>query len=179
VKGDEAHHRFGEVVLPHLQDGLALARWLVASRHDAEDIVQDACLRALAAIGSYDGRGSRAWFLTIVRNTSFTWLTKNRPKDLVQVGDMSELDAYAPSTVDGGEASNPEAVLMRKLEDAAVEGAIARLPHTFREIVVLRDVNGLSYKEISAMLTVPIGTVMSRLARGRGLLLADIERGAR
>ena len=178
MNGNQAHERFREVVLPHLKDGLALARWLVASRHDAEDIVQDACMRALGAIGGYDGRNARAWFLTIVRNTSFTWLAKNRPKDLVQVADMSEFDAQPSTVMDSTETSNPETTLLKKLQDAAVESAIERLPHTFREIVVLRDVNGFSYKEIAAMLTIPIGTVMSRLSRGRGMLLAAIEQSA-
>lgn len=179
VSGNEAHRRFREIVLPHLGDALALARWLTASRYDAEDVVQDACIRALAAIGSYEERGARAWFLSIVRNTCFTWLAKNRPKDLVLVGGLSDLDVRAARMVDDHDASTPETALLEKLDEGALQTAIEALPHPFREVVVLRDISGLSYKEIAAMLAMPIGTVMSRLARGRGLLAAGLERTAR
>lgn len=160
--------------MPHLGDALALARWLTGSRHDAEDVVQEACIRALAGLDSYQGRGAGAkpWLLSIVRNTCFTWLAKNRPKDLVLVGAMSDLDDAQSASRET--VPSPEAALIRKAEEATVQAAIEAVPHPFREVLVLRDVNGLSYKEIAGMLATPIGTVMSRLARGRSLLAAQL-----
>lgn len=174
----EPADRFRDVVLPHLGDALALARWLTGSRHDAEDVVQDACIRALAGLKAYDGRGDRAWLLSIVRNTCFTWLGKNRPKSLVLVGSTSDLDTVPAADVEGADAS-PETALIQKADEAAVQRAIEALPVPFREVLVLRDINGLSYKDIASMLKMPIGTVMSRLARARGLLAADIGRTVR
>ena len=176
VNANRASERFREVVLPHLADALALARWLTGSSHDAEDVVQDACIRALAGIGNYDGRNARAWVLTIVRNTSFTWLAKHRSKTLVMVGDMASIDEASQAGTDET-APTPEAELIRKADAATIERAIAALPHLFRETLVLRDVSGLSYKEIATMLALPIGTVMSRLSRARTLLSAAIGEG--
>lgn len=169
-------HRFDEVVLPHLGDALALARWLTGNRHDAEDVVQDACIRALSGLATYEGRGAKPWLLTIVRNTCFTWLARNRPKDLVLAGsaaDLDEIDAGAAGWDEG-----PEIALIRKAEEAAIQAAIAAAPHPFREVLVLRDVIGLSYKEIAHMMEVPIGTIMSRLARGRSLVAAQLGKSA-
>jgi RNA polymerase sigma-70 factor (ECF subfamily) len=166
--------RFNEVVLPHLGDALALARWLTGNAADAEDVVQDACIRALAGIDRYDGRNARAWVLAIVRNTCFTWLAKHRPKSLIVAGDMSMIDELAQTSSVGELPASPEAELIRKADLAAVETAIAALPHLLREVLVLRDVSGLSYKEIAAMLAVPIGTVMSRLSRARSHLAAAV-----
>jgi RNA polymerase sigma factor (sigma-70 family) len=163
------------VVLPHLADALALARWLTGSRHDAEDVVQDACIRALQGIDAYEGLNSRAWVLTVVRNTCFTWLAKHRSKSLVLVGDMSAIDEASQAGTEG-HIPSPEAELIREADMATVEASIAALPHPFREVLVLRDVSGLSYKEIAKMLTLPIGTVMSRLARARGLLAVAVEK---
>ena len=174
VNADRATERFREVVLPHLGDALALARWLTGSAHDAEDVVQEACIRALAGIGNYDGRNARAWVLTIVRNTSFTWLAKHRSKSLVMVGDMTAIDEVSQGSGELG--PTPEAELIRKADAVTIEQAIAALPHVFRETLVLRDVSGLSYKEIATMLALPIGTVMSRLSRARLLLATAIER---
>jgi RNA polymerase sigma factor (sigma-70 family) len=170
-----SNQRFREVVLPHLADALSLARWLTGSRHDAEDVVQDACIRALQGIDTYEGRNARAWVLTVVRNTCFTWLAKHRPKSLVLVGDMSEIDEVSQAGTER-HIPSPEVELIREADMATVEASIAALPHPFREVLVLRDVNGLSYKEIANMLTLPIGTVMSRLARARGLLAVTIEK---
>ncbi len=164
--------RFAEVVLPHLGDALSLARWLTGNATDAEDVVQEACLKAHAGIAGFAGGNARAWLLTIVRNASYTWMARNRPRAVVAVGDLADLDDVSPPP--DGDADSPEAALIAKADAAAVEAAIARLPQAFRETLVLRDVNGLSYREISAMLGVPQGTVMSRLARARGLLIADI-----
>ena len=170
---DQSGQRFREVVLPHLADALALARWLTGSGADAEDVVQEACIRALAGIRTYDGRNARAWLLTIVRNASYTWLAKQRSKTLVLVGDLAAIDGLAQSGLEEP-GPTPEAALIRKADTATVDRAIAALPHPFREVLVLRDVSGLSYKEIAQMLTLPIGTVMSRLARARALLATAI-----
>jgi RNA polymerase sigma-70 factor (ECF subfamily) len=164
--------RFQDVVVPHLGDALALARWLTGNLHDAEDVVQDACLRALSGLATYEGRGAKPWLLAIVRNTCFTWLGKNRPRDLVLAGTPSDLDEI--ETQDTPHDEGPEAALIRKAEGAAVQAAIAAVPHPYREVLVLRDINGLSYKEIAQMLKAPIGTVMSRLARGRSLLAVHL-----
>jgi RNA polymerase sigma factor (sigma-70 family) len=172
---DRANERFGEVVLPHLADALALARWLTNSRQDAEDVVQDACVRALQNIDAYRGPNARAWVLAIVRNTCFNWLAKHRPKTLVMVGDMTAVDEVAHAQPDAHSPS-PETELIRKAELATVEASIAALPHLYREVLILRDLNGLSYKEIADMLAVPIGTVMSRLARARAALAAAVVR---
>ena len=164
--------RFAEVVLPHLGDALALARWLTGNTADAEDVVQEACLKAHAGIAGFSGGNARAWLLTIVRNASYTWMARNRPRAVVAVGDLADLDDVSP--VPDSDADSPEAALIAKANTAAVEAAIAGLPDAFRETVVLRDINGLSYREIATMLGVPQGTVMSRLARARGLLMTEL-----
>lgn len=174
LSSQAASERFGDVVLPHLADALALARWLTGNQHDAEDVVQEACMRALAGIDGYAGRGAKAWLLTIVRNASFAWLAKNRPKSLVLVGDMADVDEVA--SLDNASTATPEAELIRKAEAAVVHAGLAGLPLPYREVLILRDINELSYRDIAAMLALPIGTVMSRLARGRALLAQVIRR---
>src|SRR5262245_6012367 len=138
VSSGQENERFREVVLPHLADAMALARWLTGNHHDAEDVVQDACLRALAGIDGYAGRGARAWLLTIVRNASFQWLAKNRPKGLVLKGDMPEVEDLAGRN----EPANPtpEAELLRQADAAIVHAALESLPLSFREILVMRDI---------------------------------------
>jgi RNA polymerase sigma factor (sigma-70 family) len=160
---------FAAVVMPHLDDAYALAHWLAGNSADAEDIVQEACLRALRGLDRYAGGNARAWLLTITRNTAFTWLARNRPKALVVTEDI---EALAPA--DG--APTPEVALIEKADAAAIELAIGALPPPFKETLVLRDINGLSYHEIADITGVPLGTVMSRLARARGLLMADLGR---
>jgi RNA polymerase sigma-70 factor (ECF subfamily) len=174
VSAKPSAERFREVVLPHLADALALARWLTGNAHDAEDVVQDACVKALAGIGTYAGGNARAWLLAIVRNTAFTWLARNRPRDLVLVADPAELAVCDTASPDGSSIETPEAALIAKADTAALEAAIAALPHPFREVLVLRDINGLSYRDIAGMLSVPLGTVMSRLSRARDLLIANL-----
>lgn len=169
--------RFGEVVLPHLGDALTLARWLTGNAADAEDVVQEACVKAHAGISGYAGGNARAWLLTIVRNTAYTWMSRNRPRGMLAVGDLGDLDqmaaAHGTSLPD---EDGPEASLIARADTAALEVAIAALPQPFRETLVLRDINGLSYREIAAMLGVPMGTVMSRLARARSLLVSKLGR---
>ncbi|CAM5763939.1 RNA polymerase subunit sigma [Mesorhizobium amorphae] len=163
--------------MPHLGDALALARWLTGSAADAEDVVQDACMKAYAGIGGYAGGNARAWLLTIVRNASYTWLARNRPRAIVAVGDLNDLDDMsATHREQSPDDDGPEARLIANADLAALEMAIAALPEPFRETLVLRDINGLSYRDIAAMLDVPIGTVMSRLARARGQLMSDLGR---
>jgi len=155
--------------MPHLDDAYALARWLSGNSADAEDIVQEACLRALRGLDRYAGGNARAWLLAITRNTTFTWLARNRPKAVVISGEIENL----PPPDD---AATPEEALIAKADAAAIELAIAALPQPFKETLVLRDINGLSYREIAEIISVPLGTVMSRLARARGLLMVALGR---
>ena len=147
-------------MLPHLDAAYNLARWLAGNDHDAQDVAQEACLRALRFFGSFRGENARAWLLTIVRNTFYTWLRNNRrPENIVEIGD--EILAVEDVSV------NAE-ILNSRLGDAeAVRRAIEELPVEFREIVILREMEGFSYKEIAEVADVPIGTVMSRLTRAR------------
>jgi len=169
VTSEMAHRRFAELVLPHLDDAYGLARWLTGSGTDAEDVVQDACMRALASLESATIERPRAWLLTIVRNAAFTWLAKNRPKAVLLTDDAQLLEAAAAKSPGG--AADPEEALIAAADAAALESAIQALPHLFREVVVMRDINGLSYRDIAAAVGAPVGTVMSRLGRGRALLI--------
>jgi RNA polymerase sigma factor (sigma-70 family) len=174
---EEERARFRQVVLPYLNDCYALARWLTGDRADAEDVVQDACLRALRGIGGFAGTNARAWTLTIVRNAAYSWLRKNRPAALVVVEDLEALErgqAGCEAHVADRGADTPEALLIAKTEAARLERAIAALPIPFRETLVLRDVQGLGYREIADVTGVPVGTVMSRLARARSRLIATM-----
>lgn len=154
-------------MLPHLDDCYRLARWLTGERADAEDVVQEACVDAFRGIAGFAGGNARAWVLTIVRHAAYRWLRKNRPAALVSVADLDAL-------TDAQQGQTPEAVLIAKADAARLEQAIAALPVPFRETLVLRDVNGLDYRDIAAVTGVPIGTVMSRLARARGRLIAAL-----
>lgn len=167
--------RFAEVFLPHLIDGFRLARWLAGNRADAEDIVQEASMRAFKGIRGFAGGDPRAWVLKIVRNTSYSWLAKNRPSALVLTGDLDERAQERideTSVADPGET--PEAQLIARAEAEAVRKAVAALPPPFREVLVLREIHDLNYKTIAEIAGLPIGTVMSRLARARRLLLVSL-----
>jgi len=170
VADDRARILFSEVVMPHLDDAYSLARWLAGNPHDAEDIVQEACLRAFRAIGQFSSGNGRAWLLAIVRNVALTLLARNRRTPVVATDDLAELEPAADET----DQPSPEAALIAKADAAVLDKAIAALPTPFRETLVLRDMNGLSYKEIAAITLSPVGTVMSRLARARKLLMAAI-----
>jgi RNA polymerase sigma factor (sigma-70 family) len=163
------------MVLPHLDDAYGLARWLTGNGADAEDVVQDACLKALAAMDTAVIEKPRPWMLTIVRNTAFTWIQRNRPKTLLLTDDAELLETAAAQSPDAAGA-NPEEALIAAADEAALEAAIQSLPHLFREVVVMRDINGLTYREIAAAIDAPVGTVMSRLARGRALLVEKLGR---
>lgn len=161
AKGDAV--RFEQIVLPHLNAAYNLARWLVRNPHDAEDIAQEAYLRAFRFWDGYEGGDARAWLLKIVRNTSYSFLEKNRPAELAEEFD----EKLHVATVDEPTA---EAILVQSAEGRLLREALERLPVTFREAVILRELEGMSYKEIAAVMEVPIGTVMSSLARGRAML---------
>ena len=154
---------FEQTVLPHLDAAYNLARWLAGNDHDARDVAQEAALRAFRFFGGFRGDNARVWLLTIVRNTFYTWLRKNRPPEIAaDIGD----EALAVEDV----SVNAEILNARLADAEMVRHAIAELPVEFREIVILREMEGFSYKEIAELADVPIGTVMSRLARARKLL---------
>jgi RNA polymerase sigma-70 factor (ECF subfamily) len=155
--------RFEQAVLPHLDAAYNLARWLLRDAHDAEDIVQQSCLRALDAFDRFRGGDTRAWLLTIVRNACFSHLRQSRrhDEDVETVGSI-DTQLAAPSA-----ESDPHLALLRRLERDALAAAIEQLPAVFREAFVLREMEGLSYQEIADVAGVPVGTVMSRLARAR------------
>jgi RNA polymerase sigma-70 factor (ECF subfamily) len=167
--------RFAEVFLPHLVDAFRLARWIAGSRADAEDIVQEASMRAFKNIRGFSGGDPRAWVLTIVRNTSYSWLAKNRPKVLVL---SEDLDQRARERIEQEDPQTPETALIAKLEAQQVRKAMASLPVPFREVLVLREIHDLDYRTIAEVAALPIGTVMSRLARARRMLTAAIRAGA-
>src|SRR5580704_11701538 len=154
---------FEEVVLPHLDAAYNLARWLVRKPQDAEDIVQEAYLRAFKFFGGYQGGDARSWVLKIVRNTSYSFLRKNRPAELSEEFDEK---IHTAST----EQPSAEAALFHSADGRMLRQALDELPVNFREVIVLRELEGMSYKEIAEVMDVPIGTVMSGLARGRGQL---------
>ena len=157
-------NRFAELVLPHLDAAYNLARWLTRDTHDAEDVVQDACVRALKYVDSLRGSDARAWFLTIVRNAFYDWLGRNRPAEIIDDG--NEIVDMAVDHVSVG----PEQAALRNGDLQVLSEAVAALPLQFREVLILREIEELSYKEIARIADVPVGTVMSRLARARGLL---------
>lgn len=174
VTSETGRRNFAEHVLPHLDDAYSLARWLCGDATDAEDIVQDACVRALRALESgAPVERPRAWLLAIVRNAAYSWLGKNRPRAIVLAGGAEEAEAHADA-LETGASPSPEAALIETADRAMVAAAIDALPLTFRETLVMREINGLSYRDISEATGAPIGTVMSRLARARALLVQKL-----
>jgi RNA polymerase sigma-70 factor, ECF subfamily len=169
VSSGDPYVRFRSVVLPHLDDAYRLARWLTGSRADSEDVVQDACLRALRGIGSFSHGNARAWVLTIVRHTTYSWLHKNRPAAVVLVEDFEAIEHTHSIELD---TETPETALIAQENATLLEKAIATLPTPLRETLVLREVQELSYREIAEVTEVSIGTVMSRLARARGRIIS-------
>jgi RNA polymerase sigma factor (sigma-70 family) len=175
--GEDNKARFDALVVPHLAEALALARWLAGNRTDAEDIVQEACLRAFRAIDGFSGGSARAWVLTIVRRTAYSWLSKNRVPAVVAVDDLNLRErtwAEHGGDADATNKATPETELIAKSDAARLEAAIAALPVEFRETFVLRDIQGLDYREIAEVTGTPLGTVMSRLARARRRLIDDV-----
>jgi len=165
--------RFTRVVLPHLDDARALARQITGNATDADDVVQDACLQALRAIVGFADVNARAWVLTIVRHSAYRWMRKNRPHALVLVDDL-DAAACTQAAIAGMGGKTPEAALIAKRDAARLDAAIAAIPAPFRETVVLREIDGLDYRAIAQRTDVPIGTVMSRLARARRRLVAAV-----
>ena len=155
--------RFEEMVLPHSGAAYNLARWITGNDHDAEDVVQESYLRALKFFGGFRGENIRPWLLTIVRNTCFTWLRQNR---------LSELNTELDEEIHGREREpeNPESIFLAAAQSEMVRKAIEELPPEFREVIILREMEALSYKEIADIASIPVGTVMSRLARARARL---------
>jgi RNA polymerase sigma factor (sigma-70 family) len=174
ISSADANARFRSVVLPHLDAAYALARWLTGSRADSEDVVQDACLRALRGIGNFSSGNPRAWVLTIVRHTTYSWLHKNRPAAVVRVEDLEAINCAQLSGLD---VETPETTLSARDDATLLEMAIATLPIALRETLLLRELQDLSYREIAEVTEVPIGTVMSRLARARGRIIAIMRTG--
>jgi RNA polymerase sigma-70 factor (ECF subfamily) len=150
-----------QAILPHLDAAYSLARWLTATEQDAEDVMQEACLRAVRFFPGYQGGSARAWLLSIVRRTCYTWLAKNREHESTMVAFDEELHSRDCDT------TNPETHLLRQADREMIRQALADLPVEFREVIALREFEQMSYKEIAAVAEVPVGTVMSRLARGR------------
>ena len=155
--------RFEQTVLPHLDAAYNLARWLTGNEHDAEDVVQESYLRAIKFFDGFHGESARPWLLAIVRNTCYTWLRRNRIDE-----PTTELDESTPM-IDQSSA-NPESILLAAARTELVRHAVEALPPGFREIVILRELEGMSYKEIAEIASIPVGTVMSRLSRARARL---------
>ncbi len=151
---------YEESLLPHLGAAYNLARWIMGNDQDAEDMVQEAYLRAYKYFSGYQGGNSRSWLLTIVRNTCYTWLRQNRSQEL-------STDLEDETTNSESEGLNPEILYQHSHNHKMVRLALEKLPVEYRELIILRELEGMAYKEIAQMTGVPIGTVMSRLARGR------------
>ena len=151
---------FEEAALPHLGAAYNLARWLTRNETDAEDVVQEAYLRAFRLFGSFHGGDGRPWLLAIVRNTFYTWMHRNRAPELQTTFD-EEIHTVREDQL------NPETRLLKKADHELLRQALEELPAEFREVIVLRELEGLSYKQIAEVAEIPVGTVMSRLARSR------------
>lgn len=154
---------FERDVLPHLDTAYNLARWLMRNPQDAQDVVQEAYLRAFRFFPTFRGGDARAWLMKIVRNTCYTWLNANRP--LQGAAEFDE-NVFPPDS----HAPNPEEMVLQNDSDTLVRKALEMLPHNSREILILRELEGMSYKEIADITGVPLGTVMSSLSRARGRL---------
>jgi len=151
---------FEDAVLPHLNAAYNLARWLTRNDTDAEDVVQEACLRAFKFFGGFHGVDGRSWLLAIVRNTCYTWMQRNRSTELSASPDDEQPEIESTDL-------NPEGLLLQRADTLMVRRALEELPVEFREVLVLRELEDMSYREIAGITDLPLGTVMSRLARGR------------
>jgi len=169
--------RFSAMAEPHLDAAYNLARWLTRNPHDADDVVQEAYLRAFRFFDGFRGGDGRAWLLTIVRNTCYTWMKENRRGET-----QLEYDE-ADGSLQGEEAAelplhnaDPQSLLLRAADGERIEAALKRLPIEFREILGLRELEEMSYKDIAVIADLPIGTVMSRLSRARTQLRRILEK---
>lgn len=163
---DYDQHQFNALMLPHMAAAYNLARWLTGSSDDASDVVQESYLRAIKFFGSYRGGAARAWLLTIVRNTSLNWLAQKRNQKTIPLPESDDEESgVGHELVD--EKADPEFELIQKQAATTMDQLIEALPVQYREVVILREIEELSYKEIAEVIGMPIGTVMSRLARAR------------
>jgi RNA polymerase sigma factor (sigma-70 family) len=160
LKEQDKQAQFEQAILPHINAAFNLARWMINNDQDAEDIVQESFLRAFKYFSSYQGANSRSWLLTIVRNTCYTWLQENQAQRLT--ADLNDEISSAGFVID-----DPEQCLQIRTDHQMVIHALEKLPIEYRELIVLRELEEMSYKEIALIAGVPIGTVMSRLARAR------------
>lgn len=163
---------FAQLFLPHLQQAYRLARWMTGNAVDAEDVVQEASLRAFRSIRDCSGTNPRGWVLTIVRNTANTWLTRNRADRMPSVG--NEANGSPLEREENADFETPETVLLRKATAEEVRRAVDALPAAFREVIVLREIEELDYREIAEVAGIPLGTVMSRLSRARSMLFKTL-----
>jgi RNA polymerase sigma-70 factor (ECF subfamily) len=161
--------RFELTVLPHLDAAYNLARWLTRNDQDAQDVTQEACLRAFRFFGGYQGGNMRAWLLTIVRNTGYTWMHKNRRADSTE---LFNEEIHSPEV--SGRA-DPEIHVLASADKETLNRALEELPDVFREALVLREMEDMSYREIADVTSVSLGTVMSRLARARTRLRQSLS----
>jgi RNA polymerase sigma-70 factor (ECF subfamily) len=164
---NDRHARFEQLVLPHLDAAYNLARWLTRNDHDARDVVQEAALRAFRFLDGLRGE-AKPWLLTLVRNSCMSWLKANRPAEL-QGGDRHAAEAALVEEI------TPETIALRKVDARVLNEALAALPAHFREALILRELEELSYRDIARITAAPIGTVMSRLSRARRLLAESLR----
>ncbi|CAN7649449.1 RNA polymerase sigma factor [Caballeronia sp. dw_19] len=168
-------NRFDAVMLPHLDAAYNLARWLSGNPTDADDVVQEAFLRAFRFFDSYEGDNPRAWLLAIVRNTWFTeWRRQHNRVDATPYDDSLNVDDQLPGWADES-GDDPEKLAVRQDETELVHRALATLPVEYREVIVLRELEDMSYRDVAAVAGIPLGTVMSRLSRARRLLCAAVR----
>jgi RNA polymerase sigma-70 factor (ECF subfamily) len=174
VQNKDERNAFDEIFLPHLPEAYRLAQWLAGSASDAEDIVQEAAIRAFRGIKGFGAVNARAWSLTIVRNTALSWLTKNRPRAVAYINDLSaaEQQELEYEGLHGTRIETPEEIALFKADAEQIQKALAQLSTQYREVIVLREINQMNYRDIAEITNVPIGTVMSRLSRARQLLIA-------
>jgi RNA polymerase sigma-70 factor (ECF subfamily) len=165
---DDRRRRFELLALPHLDAAYNLARWLARNPSDAEDVVQDAYLRAFRYFDTFQGGNFRVWLLTIVRNAFVNWVKENRSGRMVFLPDTPVADtAETEETMWGSRPRDPEALLLETIDSQTLSRLMEQLPAEYREVLLLREVEDLAYKEIATVTGAPIGTVMSRLARAR------------
>jgi RNA polymerase sigma-70 factor (ECF subfamily) len=172
---EESWQRFERLALPHLDAAYNLALWLTKNGDDAQDVVQDAMIRAMRYIDGLRLDSARPWLLQIVRHTCYSWLKENRPAEKVLLDDPDDAWRDLPAPTSG----EPPAIAIRKAERRQIDDAIAALPVGYREVFVLRELEDLSYNDIARIAEIPVGTVMSRLARARGLLRIALAPTAR
>jgi RNA polymerase sigma-70 factor, ECF subfamily len=179
---DSKARRFEQLVMPHLDSAYNLARYLTRNDADAQDVVQEACMRAFKYFDGFDGQYANAWLLKIVRNTCYSWLKENRPSEetLTLDDDLDEIDRdqAAMAMNARGLGRSPEELVGIRRDTERLNRAIEKLLPAYREILILREMDDFSYREIADIVGVPIGTVMSRLARARGLLQAALRTSA-